>query len=136
MVVGVLVAAYALTKYQIHKLSIISIKNMTVCEVVREALKKSEVLRDDVGEVDLVALGVNVINAAALLGVLRAGLAQLVRHYNAVYCGSYRGDNGDNGYNGGGFQAAGFQYHPKRAGTSYAVLWPQILRYLYPVRVY
>ena len=75
MVVGVLVAAYALAQYEVYKLSIIPIKNMTVCEVVREALKKSEVFGDHVGQIDLVALRVDVIDAAALLRVLRAGLA-------------------------------------------------------------
>ena len=81
---------------------------MTIREIVRKAFKLAEIFRDNVCQVNLVALSVYVVNAGALLGFRGAALPEFIRHDDSVDCGGYCEDYGDYADHEGGLYASRF----------------------------
>ena len=89
-----------LTEYHVAEESIVAVKHMTVSQVIREPLKKAEILRNDFHQFYFVALDIHIIDGVSLLGVFLLILAELMHTHHGINGTCHTNHHGNDGGNG------------------------------------
>ena len=108
---------------------------MAIREIVREPFKLPEILRDNVCQVNLVALSVHVIDTGSLFGFRGAALAEFIRHDDSVDGGGYCQNYGDYADHEGGLYASRLYNDFDAAASGNLIPSPELRRDLNPVRI-